>query len=75
MKRTSSEPEDLEVQLGRNLAAAFTAAWLGSGLDSVRKTDASVPVGGYWIDLARKLLADVARPARPKRPSRGRRFL
>ena len=68
MRRTSHAEDDQEVQLGRNLAAAFIAACHGMGLDYARKKYASEPVGEYWIVLARNVIADLAtRPAEPER--------
>jgi hypothetical protein len=59
-----------EVQLGRNLAAAFIATCQGIGLDYARKRYPSQPVGDYWIDLARKVIADTSeRPAQLERAS------
>jgi hypothetical protein len=57
-----------EVQLGRNLAAAFIATSHGIGLDYARKKYAGQPVGKYWIALARKVIADTNNsPVEPER--------
>jgi hypothetical protein len=62
----SHDNDGQEVQLGRNLAAAFIATCQGIGLDYARKKYTSQPVGEYWIALARKVIADTSeRPARP----------
>jgi hypothetical protein len=53
------EQEDPDVQLGRNLAAAYIAGSHGIGLDYARKKYAGQPVGNYWVELARKIAADV----------------
>jgi hypothetical protein len=53
---SSSHGTDQEMQLGRNLTAAFIATCQGIGLDYARKKDASQPVGEYWIALARKVI-------------------
>lgn len=47
-----------EVQLGRDLAAAFIAACHGTGLDYARNISAGQPVGEYWTALARMVIAD-----------------
>jgi len=60
--------DDQEIQLGRNLAAAFIATCHGIGLDYARKKYADQPVGEYWIALARKVIADLSnRPEAPER--------
>jgi hypothetical protein len=63
--------EDRDVQLGRNLAAAFIATCHGIGLDYAHKKYASQPVGQYWIALgARKVIADMSeRSVGPERTS------
>jgi hypothetical protein len=58
VNRPSHGNDDQEVQLGRNLAAAFIATCHGIGLDYARKKYTSQPVGEYWIALARKIIAD-----------------
>jgi hypothetical protein len=69
MSRPRAE-EDQNVQLGRNLAAAFIATCHGIGLDYARKKYASQPVGEYWIALAHKVAADMStRAAEPERIS------
>ena len=60
--------DDQEVNLARNLAAAFICARTGIGLAYARKTYADEPVGEYWIALARMVIADDSRHvARRKR--------
>ena len=60
--------DNQEVQLGRNLAAAFIATSHGIGLDYARKKYADQPVGEYWIALARTVIADMSnRPTQPER--------
>jgi hypothetical protein len=60
--------ENAEVQLGRNLAAAFIATCHGIGLDYARKKYAGEPLGEYWIVLARKVIADLSNsPVAPER--------
>jgi hypothetical protein len=62
----SHSNDDQEVQLGRNLAAAFIATCQGIDLDYARKKYADEPLGEYWIALARMVIADTSeRPARP----------
>ncbi len=62
------ETAEQELLLGRNLAAAFIATSQGIGLDYARKKYVTEPVGEYWITLARKVTADLAkRPAQPAR--------
>ena len=60
--------EDQDVQLGRNLAAAFIATCHGIGLDYARKKYGGQPVGQYWIALARKVAKDMStRAIEPER--------
>ena len=72
MKGPSHPDDNQEVQLGRNLAAAFIATCHGIGSDYARKKYASQPVGEYWIALARKVIADLSnrshQGAHPQRP-------
>jgi hypothetical protein len=71
MKMPSSADDNQEVQLGRNLAAAFIATCHGIGLDYARKKYADQPVGEYWITMARKVIADLSkRPTQPERTPR-----
>ena len=53
-------PSDHDLELGRNLAAAFVATSHGIGLDYARKKYAREPVGEYWIALAQMVKADLA---------------
>ena len=58
------------LELGRNLAAAFTATSQGIGLDYARKKYVAEPVGEYWIALARMVTEDLAkRSGRPTSPT------
>ena len=50
-----------ELELGRNLAAAFIATSQGISLDYARKKYAAEPVGEYWIAFARMVTADLAK--------------
>ena len=71
MKRPTQGNDYHEVQLGRNLAAAFIATSHGIGLDYARKKYAEEPLGEYWISLARMVITDMSdRPAEPQRPTR-----
>jgi hypothetical protein len=53
------QPEDPDVTLGRNLAAAFIATQHGIGLDYARRKFQGSPVGPYWIQLGRKVMEDM----------------
>ena len=67
MKKPRAEDDSQEVQLGRNLAAAYIAACQGIGLDYARKKYAGQPVGEYWIALAHRVITDVSqRSAQPQ---------
>jgi hypothetical protein len=70
VKKSSQGNNDQEIQLGRNLAAAFIATSHGIGLDYARKKYAGGPVGEYWITLARMVIAEMSnRPAEPAHPT------
>ena len=70
-KKPSHADDDQEVELGRNLVAAFIATSHGIGLDYARKKYADEPLGEYWITLARMVIADMSnRQAEPERPTR-----
>jgi hypothetical protein len=49
-----------DVQLGRNLAAAFIPTCHGVGLDYARKKYAGQPVGQYIGSLSRKVAVDLS---------------
>lgn len=67
----SQANHDQEVQLGRNLAAAFIATSHGIGLDYARKKYANEPLAEYWISLARMVMAHMTnRPSEPERSFR-----
>jgi hypothetical protein len=57
---SKSPAEDPDVQLGRNLAAAFIATTHGIGLDYARRKYAGEPVGQYWIELARRITSELS---------------
>ncbi len=58
-KRTDSTP-DPEMKLPRYLASAFIAYSHGIGMDYARKKYAHMPVGPFWIEVARMVSARTA---------------
>jgi hypothetical protein len=46
-----------ELQVARYLASAFIAQSHGIGMDYARKKYAHEPVGAFWIDIARQVIA------------------
>ena len=58
-KKTDSKP-DPETILARYLASAFIAYSQGIGMDYARKKYAHMPVGPFWIDVARMVSAGTA---------------
>jgi len=58
-KKTDLEP-DPEMKLARYLASAFIAYSQGIGMDYARKTYAHMPVGPFWIEVARMVSAGTA---------------
>jgi len=58
-KKTDSKP-DPETILARYLASAFIAYSQGIGMDYARKKYAHMPVGPFWIDVARMVSAGAA---------------
>jgi len=55
-KKTDSKP-DPEMKLARYLASAFIAYSHGIGMDYARKKYAHMPVGPFWIEVARMVSA------------------
>jgi len=55
-KKTDSKP-DPETKLARYLASAFNAHTHGIGMDYARKKYAHMPVGQFWIEVARMVSA------------------
>jgi hypothetical protein len=49
-----------ELQVARYLAVAFIAQSHGIGMDYARKKYAHVPVGSFWVDIARQVIAHMA---------------
>ena len=58
-KKTDSKP-DPETILARYLASAFIAYSQGIGMDYARKKYAHMPVGPFWIEVARMVSAGSA---------------
>jgi hypothetical protein len=58
-KKTDSKP-DPEMKLARYFASAFIAYSHGIGMDYARKKYAHMPVGPFWIDVARMVSAATA---------------
>jgi hypothetical protein len=58
-KKTDAEP-DPEIKLARYLALAFIAYSHDIGLDYARKKYAHMPVGPFWIEVARMVSAGTA---------------
>jgi hypothetical protein len=46
-----------ELEVARYLAAAFIAQSHGIGMDYARKKYAHMPVGSFWVDVARQVIA------------------
>ena len=61
-----------ELQVARYLSAAFIAYTHGAGMDYTRKKYAHMPVGQFWLDIARLVIEGMAMagerafPVRPK---------
>jgi hypothetical protein len=49
-----------ELQVARYLASAFIAQSHGIGMDYARKKYAHMPVGAFWVDIARQVIAHAA---------------
>ena len=61
-------PSDEEI-LGRNLASAYIAMQHGIGMDYAKKRHAHVPVGEFWISVARMVMEHLSQhPSLPPRP-------
>jgi hypothetical protein len=58
-KKMDSKP-DPDAKLARYLASAFIAYSQGIGMDYARKKYAHMPVGPFWIDVARLVSAGTA---------------
>ena len=54
--KTDSKP-DPDMKLARYLASAFIAYSHGIGMDYARKKYAHMPVGPFWIEVARMVSA------------------
>ena len=55
-----------ELQVARYLAVAFIAQSQGIGMDYARKKYADMPVGSFWVDIARQVITHMAqRGAQP----------
>ena len=50
-----------ELQVARYLAAAFIAQSRGIGMDYARKKYAHMPVGSFWVDIARQVIAHMSK--------------
>jgi hypothetical protein len=57
--KTGSKP-DPEMKLARYLASAFIAYSHGIGMDYARNKYAHMPVGAFWIEVARLVSAGAA---------------
>ena len=59
-KKTDSNP-DPEMKLARYLASAFIAYSQGIGMDYARKKYAHMPVGSFWVDIARQVITHMSK--------------
>jgi hypothetical protein len=63
-----------ELQVARYLSAAYDAYVHGQGMDYTRKKYADMPVGNFWLEVARLVIegmaiaGEKAFPIRPKGP-------
>jgi hypothetical protein len=63
-----------ELQVARYLLAAYIAYAHGSGMDYTRKKYADMPVGPFWIEIARLVIEGMAMagekafPVKPQGP-------
>ncbi len=63
-----------ELQVARYLSAAYVAYVAGQGMDYTRKKYADMPVGKFWLEVARLVIegmamaGEKASPVRPKGP-------
>jgi hypothetical protein len=60
-KRDSQKEHELQV--ARYLASAFIAQSHGIGMDYARKKYAHMPVGDFWVYIARQVIAHMAQRA------------
>jgi hypothetical protein len=51
---------DREVQVARYLSAAYVAYAHGQGMDYTRKKYADMPVGKFWMEVARLVIEGMA---------------
>lgn len=63
-KITDLKP-DPEMKLARYLASAFISYSHGIGMDYARKKYAHMPVGPFWIEVARMVSAGAAQASEP----------
>jgi hypothetical protein len=50
-----------ELQVARYLASAFIAQSHGIGMDYARTKYADVPVGAFWVDIARQVITHMSK--------------
>ena len=69
------EPDpERELQVARYLSAAYVAYVHGQGMDYTRKKYADMPVGTFWLEIARLVIegmamaGEKASPVHPKLP-------
>jgi hypothetical protein len=55
------EKGEHELQVARYLASAFIAQSHGIGMDYALKKYAHMPVGDFWLDIARQVIEHTAR--------------
>lgn len=60
MAKKAESSSDPEPKLARYLASAFIAYSHGIGMDYARKKYAHMPVGPFWIEVARLVTAGAA---------------
>jgi hypothetical protein len=62
-KADPNRDSDLEHELhvARCLAVAFIAQSHGIGMDYARKKYAHMPVGSFWVDIARQVIAHMSK--------------
>ena len=49
------DPDDV-LRVSQYFAAAYTASVLGQGMDYTRKKYAHVPVGDFWLEIAKLVI-------------------
>jgi hypothetical protein len=57
MARKANSKSDQEMEVARYLASAFIAYSHGTGMDYARKKYAHMPVGPFWLEVARMVIA------------------